>query len=122
MIVAEATPLQAGVAELFEERASWTSAELSEKLGVDEVQIRSAVAFWAGFGVVKDDRTTGQWRLLEFAEEVGTAPSQLNFRIGYKLIMIAANVSGNALSERVDGSKGEAFQIYCAGMFSRYLA
>lgn len=61
------TPLQAAVVELFETQDRWSEEQLMEKLDVDEMPIRAALAVWAGHGVLKDDN--GVWRLLEMVEE-----------------------------------------------------
>ncbi len=78
-VEAEATPLQASIAELFEASARWTVTDLCDKLCMsDQAQIRNALAFWAGLGVFKEDVVRGDWRLLENAEEgEAGAPSGL---------------------------------------------
>ena len=66
----EATPIQAAIAELLEERPAWTAAELGERLSFpDQAQMRIALAFWEAHGVVKEDVGRGEWGLLEYAEE-----------------------------------------------------
>lgn len=74
MVEVEATPLQAAVSELFETQAVWEATAMSEKLGVDLAQVRNGLAFWANEGVVKEE--SGQWRLLEFAEEGAVTTSE----------------------------------------------
>ncbi|WOO86035.1 Anaphase-promoting complex subunit 2 [Vanrija pseudolonga] len=69
-VTAEATPLQAAVAELFEGKARWSEEDLGDKLGVDGVPLRNALAHWVGYGVLKED-DDGMWRLLEVVEEAG---------------------------------------------------
>ena len=70
IIETEATPLQASIAELFEEQSQWMTADLGERLFIeDQAQIRNALAFWASHGLVKDE--PGGWRILEIAEEEG---------------------------------------------------
>lgn len=69
-VTVDATPLQAAVAELFEGQARWSEEALGDKLGVDGVPLRSALAHWVGHGVLKED-DDGMWRLLEVVEEAG---------------------------------------------------
>lgn len=69
VVVEDVTPLQAAIVELFEGdgNETWTEAALMEKLGVDELALRGALAVWAAHGVLKDDGVA--WRLLEVAED-----------------------------------------------------
>ncbi len=67
---AEATPIQASIAELFEEKATWMVESLAARLGLKDFGlIKNSLAFWAGLGLLKSE--TGGWRLLEHAEEGG---------------------------------------------------
>ena len=71
-VEAEATPLQAAVAELLEDRPTWTTADLCERLGIsDQGLMRNALAFWANLGVVREEPGAAGWTLLENAEEGG---------------------------------------------------
>lgn len=63
VIQAEATPLQASVAMLFEERPKWGVAELAEKLDVEERSVRDSLAFWSEEGLVRD--ADGTWEVVE---------------------------------------------------------
>ena len=82
VVEAEVTPIQASIAELFESRETCTIAELSEILQIpDQAQIRNALAFWAGLGVVKEDITSLQWRLLEYVEDASAPQSKFSQRI-----------------------------------------
>jgi anaphase-promoting complex subunit 2 len=71
IVEAEATPLQASVAELFEGQDVWTVQALGEMLRMrDTRSLRNALVFWAALGVLKEVKEG--WRLLEHVEE-GTA-------------------------------------------------
>lgn len=68
VIQVEATPIQAAVSELYESQDRWTVEALAGKLGIgDRGAVRNALLFWAGLGVVKEEKEG--WRLLEIAEE-----------------------------------------------------
>lgn len=69
-VTVDVTPLQAAVAELFEEGDPWPEADLAKQLGVDVALVRSALAVWAGHGVMKGEED-GTWRVLEKLEESG---------------------------------------------------
>ncbi|KZP01469.1 ubiquitin-protein ligase [Calocera viscosa TUFC12733] len=74
----EATPIQAGVIELFSEQNAdtWNVELLMQKLGgIDRVLVQSALDFWIGEGVVKDEGHT--YKLLERAEAMTGAPRPL---------------------------------------------
>lgn len=66
VIEAEADPIQAAIAELFEEKSDWSVVEVGERLDVAEKTAREALMFWSGFGLVKEEE--GRWRLLEREE------------------------------------------------------
>ncbi|KZT56877.1 hypothetical protein CALCODRAFT_542803 [Calocera cornea HHB12733] len=69
----EATPIQAGVIELFSEQDTWNVEDLMAKLGgIDRVLVQSALDFWIGEGVIKDEGSV--YRLLEQAEAPTGAP------------------------------------------------
>jgi len=68
VVSVQVTPLEASVVELFEGQDTWTEDALTEKLGVDALALRGALAVWAGHGVLKEE-TEGSWRLLETVEE-----------------------------------------------------
>ena len=69
VVEVEATPLQASIAELFEDRDTWSVTELCEKLGIeDEEVIVNGLTWWLEHAVVKED--AGVWRLLDHAESV----------------------------------------------------
>lgn len=69
-VTEDVTPLQAAVAELFESKDTWSEDSLAKQLGVDLALARSALAVWAGHGVLKSEED-GTWRLLEVLEEGG---------------------------------------------------
>lgn len=79
VIEADVTPLQACVAELFEERERWTPTELAERLGVDEPPVLSALAVWEGYGLLRDAGEA--WETVE-VEQGASAPMQLERPIG----------------------------------------
>ncbi|EJU03787.1 hypothetical protein DACRYDRAFT_49640 [Dacryopinax primogenitus] len=67
VVEVEATPIQAGVIELFSERDTWDLEQLMQKLGgIDRVLVQSALDFWIGEGVVKNEGS--RYILLEKAE------------------------------------------------------
>jgi len=68
VVEVEATPIQAGVIELFSEQDTWNLEQLMEKLGgIDRVLVQSALDFWIGEGVLKGEDNA--FRLLERAEQ-----------------------------------------------------
>ncbi|KAK8843503.1 hypothetical protein IAR55_007163 [Kwoniella newhampshirensis] len=75
VVEVEATPIQAAIAELFEEKDTWKVGGLVERLEVDQGSVRNALAWWAVKGVVKEYE--GSWKLLERAEESGRTLSVL---------------------------------------------
>jgi len=69
VVEVEATPIQAAIAELFEDRSTWTSINLGERLGVpDQAEIMNALNFWVTLGVLKERAGKGEWDLLELAD------------------------------------------------------
>ncbi|ORY29102.1 hypothetical protein BCR39DRAFT_593973 [Naematelia encephala] len=69
IVEVEATPIQASIAELFEQQAKWTTDELVQKLSLgNNGVVKNALAFWASHGVVKEDG--GVWVLLEDPDNI----------------------------------------------------
>jgi len=63
----EATPIQAGVIELFSEQDTWHVEQLMERLGgLERILIQSALDFWIDEGVLKNEDDA--YKLLERAE------------------------------------------------------
>ncbi|WWD20956.1 hypothetical protein CI109_105434 [Kwoniella shandongensis] len=96
VVEVEATPLQAAIAELFEEKDTWKVGGLVERLEVDQGNVRNALAWWAGKGVVKERE--GTWVLLERAEDDGGA--------------VHAFVEEGPVIESVDETKAEQVRVY----------
>lgn len=69
MVSVEATPLEAGVIELFSEQDTWGLEELASRLGLSDIApVRAATMFWTTRGVLKVLASNGQYQLLEKAE------------------------------------------------------
>jgi len=66
-IEVEASPLQASIAELFEEKPLWISEDIQERLGVDVASVRAALGWWAGEGLVR--QTGATWKLLDRVDD-----------------------------------------------------
>ena len=93
VVLVEATPLQASIAELFEECDEWTLGDIAERLGMHEVPVRTALVWWAGQGVVKEGE---KWRLLEVAEEINVHVVE----------------SDEPILQQVDEARAEQIRVY----------
>lgn len=66
VVEVEATALQAAVVESMEGVESATIEEVADKLDVSEMDVRGAMMFWAGEGVLGEQ--AGVWKVLEKIE------------------------------------------------------
>ncbi|WWC73346.1 uncharacterized protein I206_107313 [Kwoniella pini CBS 10737] len=69
VVEVEATPIQASIIELFEEKEILTIGELREALQITEGLVKDALGWWRDKGVIKDMGSKNGWKLLEVAED-----------------------------------------------------
>lgn len=84
------------MAELFEERDIWTTADLGSRLGeLDNAIVRGALVFWEEQGVVRET-TIGMWTLIE---DNGSSNPPSNLAAGAASLMESAESADGAETE-----------------------